>query len=75
MKLSVKNMLLRFIGQKRLREEGEEQNKIRFGVLEDQYDHFWPCQIFIFTMRFFNFLFPSKTKTHLLRSLKVEKQA
>ena len=28
-------------------DEGRDISKIRFGALEDRYDHFWPCQIFI----------------------------
>ena len=34
---------------RRAMDEGEgEINKIRFDILEDHYDHFWPCLIYIF---------------------------
>ena len=42
--------------------EEEYINKIRFGVIEDHYDHFWPCQIFIFSSKIEKLLTSVSTK-------------
>ena len=50
--LSMKTRLLGFINLWWMR-RGEDINKIYFDVLEDHYDYFWTCQIFIFIKFFF----------------------
>ena len=63
--LSLKTSRLRSIGLWWIGGGGRENTKIRFGVIEDYYDHYWPYQIFIFIP----LPFPSETKNHLFSSI------